>query len=120
MKNETTFLRLVLDLVLDAEFNKLSNEDKSNLFERLEDNYQMRMNISYRTGYTAGKYEGTNELFKLLNNTDASFVMSNSDVELVRTHFQSAKYTITTVVCKRLINSKNPDSKTNEVFVMNT
>lgn len=69
------------------------------------------------TGFPLDKHV---QLFKLLNNTDASFVMSNSDVELVRTHFQSAKYTITTVVCKRLINSKNPDSKTNEVFVMNT
>ena len=77
MKNETTFLRLVFDLVLDSEFNKLSNEDKSNLFERLEENYQMRMNISYRTGYTAGKFEGTNEAIKLLNTTQESIKLLN-------------------------------------------
>ncbi len=67
MKNEPTFLELVLDLVLDSEFSKLSNEDKTNLFERLEDHYKIRMDISYLKGFNAGKFEGTNEAIKLLN-----------------------------------------------------
>ena len=67
MKNETTFLRLVLDLVLDSEFSKLNTEDKASIFERLEENYKKRINISYRQGFTAGKFEGTNEAIKLLN-----------------------------------------------------
>ncbi len=67
------------------------------------------------TGFPLEKHQ---QLFELLNNMEASFIMSNSDVELVRTHFQSAKYVVKTVVCKRLINSKNPESKTNEVFVI--
>ena len=77
MKNEPTFLELVLDLVLDSEFSKLSNEDKSNLFERLEENYKMRMNISYRQGFTAGKFEGTNEAIKLINKTQESIKLLN-------------------------------------------
>lgn len=67
MKKEPTFLELVLDLVLDSEFSKLSNEDKLNLYERLEENYQMRINISYKQGFTSGKFEGTQEAIKLLN-----------------------------------------------------
>lgn len=67
------------------------------------------------TGFPMEKHQ---QLFEILNNTDASFIMSNSDVELVRTHFQNAKYNIKTLVCKRSINSKNPESKTNEVFVV--
>jgi DNA adenine methylase len=47
----------------------------------------------------------------------ASFMMSNSDVELVRANFQA--YTTETVLCKRSINSKNPESKTNEVIIKN-
>jgi hypothetical protein len=68
MKNEPTFLELVLDLVLDSEFSKLSNDDKASLYERLEENYNKRIEISYRQGFTAGKFEGTQEAIKLLNN----------------------------------------------------
>ena len=68
MKNEPTFLELVLDLVLDSEFSKLNADDKASLYERLEDNYKKRIDISYRQGFTAGKFEGTNEAIKLLNN----------------------------------------------------
>lgn len=78
MKNEPTFLKLVLDLVLDSEFNKLTEADKTNLFERLEENYKMRMNISYRQGFTAGKFEGTQEAIKLLNTTQESIKLLNT------------------------------------------
>lgn len=67
MKKEPTFLELVLDLVLDSEFSKMTAEDKASLYKRLEENYQKRIDISYNQGFMAGKYEGTNELFKLLN-----------------------------------------------------
>ena len=71
MKNEPTFLELVIDLVLDIEFSKLNDKDKLILFLRLEENYQKRIDISYRQGFSAGKFEGTNEgineVIKLLN-----------------------------------------------------
>lgn len=68
MKNEPTFLELVLDLILDSEFSKLNVDDKASLYERLEENYKKRIEISYRQGYTLGKFEGTQEAIKLLNN----------------------------------------------------
>lgn len=46
-------------------------------------------------------------------------MMSNSDVALVRNSFNSKKYNIQTVLCKRSINSKNPEAKTNEVIIKN-
>ena len=67
MKKEATFLELVLDIVLHSDFNRLSNEDKADLYERLEENYKLRIDISYREGFTAGKFEGTQEAIKLLN-----------------------------------------------------
>jgi hypothetical protein len=46
----------------------LNADDKASLYERLEENYKKRIEISYRQGFTAGKFEGTNEAIKLLNN----------------------------------------------------
>jgi DNA adenine methylase len=47
-------------------------------------------------------------------------MMSNADVEDVRTAFSNADvYSIESFVCKRKINAKNPNAKTNEIMVMN-
>ena len=67
MKKEPTFLELVLDIISEQRFNKLNEEEKQGIYQLLEENYQKRINISYRQGFTAGKFEGTNEAIKLLN-----------------------------------------------------
>jgi hypothetical protein len=47
-------------------------------------------------------------------------MMSNADVKLVRDNFNNNKqYTINTILCKRSINAKNPESKTMEVIIKN-
>ena len=46
-------------------------------------------------------------------------MLSNADVSLVRDNFNETKYTITSILCKRSINSKNPESKTKEVIIKN-
>ena len=45
--------------------------------------------------------------------------MSNSDVELVRESFKEEKYKISSILCKRAINSKNPEAKAKEVIIKN-
>lgn len=67
MEKDQTYLQFVIELVFYAEANNFTKEEKEDLYERLEENYKMRMNISYSQGFTAGKFEGTQEAIKLLN-----------------------------------------------------
>jgi DNA adenine methylase len=46
-------------------------------------------------------------------------MLSNADVILVRENFTNNKYNISSILCKRTINSKKPDAKTNEVIIKN-
>jgi DNA adenine methylase len=61
-----------------------------------------------------------NNLFTLIHNlTEPKVLLSNADVPLVRDNFTSERYKILQILCKRSINSKNPDAKTNEVIISN-
>jgi DNA adenine methylase len=75
--------------------------------------------VSYTSeGFNLSKHRELFELCdKIANNT--RFVMSNSDVDMVRDAFPPDKYFTQIISCKRRINSKSPDSKTNEVLITN-
>jgi len=70
-------------------------------------------------GYTENGFgiEKHNQLFALIREKKARFMMSNADVELVRANFSA--YRIESILCRRSINSKKPESKTNEVIIKN-
>jgi DNA adenine methylase len=67
-------------------------------------------------GFNIDKHK---QLFELIKNKSKNnkIMMSNSDVELVKEFFKD--YKIITILCKRSINSKNPESKVNEVLIKN-
>ena len=54
-----------------------------------------------------------------MNLIKGKIVLSNADVNLVREHFKDDNYKVQTILCKRTINSKNPESKTNELIIKN-
>jgi DNA adenine methylase len=58
-------------------------------------------------------------LFNLINDLHIKFILSNSDVDFVRESFINDKYNITSIICKRSIHSKNPNSKTKELIIKN-
>jgi DNA adenine methylase len=79
-------------------------------------------NATSFVGYTEKGFgiESHNNLFTLIHNLTAPKVLlSNADVPLVRDNFTSEQYVILQILCKRSINSKNPDAKTNEVIISN-
>jgi DNA adenine methylase len=50
---------------------------------------------------------------------EIKITMSNSEVPFVMEEFTKEKYNISSVICKRSINSKNPEAKTREVIINN-
>ena len=76
------------------------------------------INSTSFVGYVEGGFnmDKHKKLFELTKK-GYRFMMSNADVELVRNEF--INYNIITILCKRTINSKNPESKVNEVLIKN-
>ena len=59
-------------------------------------------------------------LFSMCNGLeDVKFMMSNSNVDIVKEYFPNTEYNIDVITAKRSINSKNPSSKTEEVIIRN-
>ena len=72
-------------------------------------------------GYTADGFSLDEHkiLFSICDKIEARILMSNADVALVNNAFAGAQYTKKTISCKRSINSKSPESRTNEVLITN-
>ena len=92
-------------------------------FAYLDPPYAPETNTSF-VGYTEKGFDIENhkKLFNLIHNlTDAKhkIMLSNADVSLVRENFTNEKYSTLTILCKRSINSKNPDAKAKEVIIKN-
>jgi DNA adenine methylase len=91
-------------------------------FIYLDPPYAPINNTSF-VGYVADGFniDKHNKLFELIKNKTANknfkFLMSNADVDIIRKEFND--YNIITILCKRSINSKNPESKVNEVIIKN-
>lgn len=61
-------------------------------------------------------------LFKIINELNRNhlkILMNNSDVPIIREYFKMDDFRIITIECKRRINSKNPQSTTNELIIKN-
>jgi DNA adenine methylase len=115
---------LIQNVIFECcDFNISLIKVDDNDFVYLDPPYAPETNTSF-VGYTENGFniDSHNSLFKLvhkLTETNKKMMLSNSDVSLVRENFSNDKYNLTSILCKRAINSKNPESKTKEVIIKN-
>lgn len=101
----------------------ISNVIHKNDYVYLDPPYAPETKTSF-VKYTENGFNVDNhtELFDAIHDLtkkNIKLMMSNADVELVRNNFQNNKYHIQSILCKRSINSKNPETKAKEVIVKN-
>jgi len=115
---------LIQNVIFECcDFNKSLRTVEENDFVYLDPPYAPETGTSF-VGYTENGFniENHNNLFKLIHNlteTNKKIMLSNADVSLVRENFTSEKYNTLSILCKRSINSKNPEAKAKEVIIKN-
>jgi len=115
---------LIQNVIFECcDFNTSLTIVEPNDFVYLDPPYAPETDSSF-VGYTENGFniENHNNLFKLIHIlTDANkkVLLSNADVSLVRENFTNEKYNTVSILCKRSINSKNPDAKAKEVIIKN-
>lgn len=96
--------------------SKVENED----FIYIDPPYAQETGTSFVSYTSHGFSEHDNEtLFEICKGLTAKFLMSNADVDFVHDSFPETDYSVKIIECRRAINSKNPESKTNELLIMN-
>lgn len=70
-------------------------------------------------GYTSDGFDKHEKLFSICKEMPAKMLLSNSKVKLVTDSFADEKYKIKIISCKRSINSRNPESRIDEVLITN-
>lgn len=124
---ESDHIHVVSELIQNVVFTacpfteSLGREVVAGDFVYLDPPYAPEARCSF-VSYMADGFniDNHNELFEIchgLRRRNIRWLMSNADVPLVRDAFPAPTYITRVVSCRRAINSKRPDSKTNEVLV---
>ena len=121
-------IRRVSELIKDVVFTHCSftdalNEVKEGDFVYMDPPYAPETENSF-VSYTSDGFslESHQMLFNICEKMNAEKIkiaMSNANVTLVTNAFPSPMYSTKIISCRRAINSKNPESKTNEVLIIN-
>jgi DNA adenine methylase len=135
-KNPEIINKLHLDEIHDliqgvifkcCDFTESMSTIETNDFVYLDPPYAPETVTSFvkytESGFALEKHELLFETIQALSYLSIKMMMSNADVSLVRENFtncgEDKKYTVNSILCKRKINSKNPDAKALEVIIKN-
>lgn len=119
-------LNYISDLIKDVvfihcDFHESIKRAQEGDFIYLDPPYAPETDKSF-VGYVADGFslETHKSLFSVIKKLNKiKFVMSNSNVELVRNSFKEEHYKFDEIIARRAIHSKNPGSKTKEVIIYN-
>ena len=118
----------VSDMIRDVVFECCDYTDSlsrvgSDDFVYMDPPYAPENQLSFvnytENGFDLNKHIELFAMSRELKEKNVRMLMSNADVELVRTNFPIESFGIERLLCKRSINSKNPAAKTVEVFIRN-
>ena len=115
---------LIKDVIFtNQSFSASLDKITANDFVYMDPPYAPENDTSF-VSYTSDGFslDNHNALFKICNsmkNKQVGMLLSNADVKLVRDAFPSPAFTTKIISCRRAINSKDPDSRTNEVLITN-
>lgn len=113
----------ISQLIANVEFQHCSFEEaldrvQSNDFIYMDPPYAPETDKSF-VNYTSDGFnlEKHKLLFQKCTQLPCKFLMSNSDVIFVKEAFPEPEYKTKIISCRRAINSKKPDSRTNEILI---
>ena len=111
--------RLIQNVVFTCQsFTDSLKNISSGDFVYLDPPYAPETGTSF-VNYTADGFDMHEQLFQMCKEVPCGFLLSNANVSMVTDAFPSPLYTTKSIVCRRAINSKNPESKTTEVLITN-
>jgi len=123
---EDEHLYKISKLIKDVEFCNISFEEsikkaKKEDFVYMDPPYAPEKSTSFvkysAEGFDLEKHKSLFTMCKDMKLKKIKWVMSNSYTELIKDEFKNDEYNIEIIECKRSINSKKPNSKTNEVII---
>lgn len=119
----SALIQPVIFVANDFDNALLTTQNSETDFIYLDPPYAPETETSF-VGYTSNGFDLSchNKLFdhcEKMKKNGNKFLMSNADVKLVTDRFPNTDYTVRKIECRRAINSKNPNAKTNEVLISN-
>ena len=101
-----------------CDFQKVENNFNHDDFIYMDPPYVPEVKNGFVNYSSSGFNENIHKtLFKFTNQLKCKFIMSNSNTELVKTELKN--HVFIEIEARRAINSKNPESKVNELIIHN-
>lgn len=115
---------LIQNVIFECkDYNISLSNIENNDFIYIDPPYVPEKNTSFVSyteyGFNLENHINLFNLIHVLTERKIKIMLNNADVNLVRDNFTNDKYHISSILCKRTINSKKPNSKTNELIIRN-